>query len=117
MVKRAVPEPKQVIAYLMSHRWIPEDPMPDDGVMFTHVEPSDDGEPITVLVPCSTDVLFYPRRVHDVVVTAAWMEERDEDAVWADMLATDPAPSADKPAPTTNGSAATPKGVPTSHPE
>jgi hypothetical protein len=118
MVKRAVPEPKQVFAYLMSHGWIPEEPMPADGVMFTFREPDDFGGPITVLVPCSSDSLFYPRRVNNVVVTAAGMEDRDQDAVWADMHATDPTPAApatDKSTP--NGSAAAPKGLPTPHPE
>ena len=108
MVKRAVPEPRQVFAYLMSRGWVPEDPMPDDGVMFTYSELSDFGEPITVLVPCSPESLFYSRRVKNVAVTAAGMEDRDEDAVWADMLATTPTP-----APPANGSATSPKGIPT----
>jgi hypothetical protein len=116
VAKRPVPEPQQVVAYLMKHGWVPEDPVPDDGVMLTFREPDDFGEPITVLVPLSTDIHAYPLRVRDVVVTAAGMDDRDEDEVWAEMLATDPAPVAPvapAPAPHANGSATDAKGVPT----
>ncbi len=83
-----VPEPERVYAYLVTHGWIPESPEPDDGVMFTFHEPDDFGEPITVFLPLSSEVVFYPLRIHDVVVTAAGMEDRSQDAVRADMLAT-----------------------------
>jgi hypothetical protein len=94
MPEQRTPTPEQIRAYLSSHGWAPEDPMPEDLVIFTYKEPADDGQPITVYVPCSVEETpRYPLRVRDVVVTAAGMEDRAEADVLADMLAT-PASSA-----------------------
>jgi hypothetical protein len=87
MIRELLPEPEQISAYLRSHGWRGENPLPPDGEIFTYSELSDDGEPITVLVPGSSSVIFYPLRVKDVLVTVAGMEERSEEAVLADILA------------------------------
>ena len=93
MNARRVPTPEQVREYLTTHDWIPDGSPLEEGVIFTFRELSDDGQPITVGVPGSTQVIYYPLRVKDVVVTAAWVEDRPEADVFADMLATDPAPA------------------------
>jgi hypothetical protein len=82
-----LPHPEQIRSYLSKHGWTGEFSPPSDVEIFTYREPSDDGEPITVFVPGSSTVLFYPLRVQDVVVTVAGMEERSEDAVRSDILA------------------------------
>jgi len=87
MIREPLPEPEQISAYLRSHGWTGEDPLPADGEIFTFSELSDDGEPITVLLPGSSSVVFYPLRVWDILVTVAGMEERSEEEVRADILA------------------------------
>ena len=82
------PEPARVYDYLTKHGWIPEDPEPDDGIMFTFHEPDDFGEPMTLLLPSSTEVVAYSLRIRDIVVTAAGLEDRSQEAVWADIWAT-----------------------------
>jgi hypothetical protein len=82
-----IPEPERIGAYLTNHGWTGEFPLPSDGCMFTFRDLSDDGNPITVFVPGSSSVIFYPLRVNDVVVTVAVIEERSEEAVWNDILA------------------------------
>jgi hypothetical protein len=86
MTNKQIPTPEQIRAYLRAHGWTPEDPMPEDVVVFTYKELSDDGLPITVYVPGSVETPRYPLRVRDVVVTAAGMEERPEADVLAEML-------------------------------
>jgi hypothetical protein len=87
MIREPLPEPEQISEYLHSHGWTGENPLPADGEIFTFSELSDDGEPITVLVPGSSSVVFYPLRVWDILVTVAGMEERSEEEVRADILA------------------------------
>ena len=82
-----LPQPEQIRDYLTSHEWTGESSPSSDVEIFTYQEPADDGQPITVFVPGSSSVLFYPLRVKDVVVTVARIEERSEEAVWHDMLA------------------------------
>ena len=87
---KPLPEPAQIRAYLVTHGWIPEDSPPEEGVVFAFSELSDDGEPVTVLVPGSSTVIFYPLRVNDIVVTVAGIENRPEESVRADLLKTEP---------------------------
>jgi hypothetical protein len=91
-----VPTPEQIRTYLGTHGWAPDDPL-SDLVIFTYKQPSDDGQPITVGVPDSTEVIYYPLRVKDVVVTVAWVENRSEADVLADLLATKGVPASHNP--------------------
>ena len=87
------PEPERVSAYLKTHGWIPENPEPEDGVMFTYRELSDDGKPMRLLLPLSSEVVLYPLQIHGIVASVAGIEERSQDAVLADIWAT-PLPQA-----------------------
>ena len=86
------PTPEQIRAYLAAHGWTPDDPL-SDLVIFTYKELSDDGQPITVGVPDSMEVIYYPLRVKDLVVTVAWVEGRPEPEVFAEILATNVPPA------------------------
>jgi len=94
MAEQRIPTPEQIRAWLKVHGWTPENPMPEDVVIFTYKEPADDGQPITVYVPGSiAETPRYPLRVRDVVVTAASMEDRPEADVLAEMLSIDVTPA------------------------
>jgi|GEM_PF-2761728 len=98
---KQVPTPGQVHAWLRTHGWTPEDPLPTDpeeGVRFTYKELSDDGQEIWIVAPRSVQKPpWYPLLVRDVVVTAAGMEDRPEADVLAEMLAVDSTPASQSP--------------------
>jgi hypothetical protein len=87
VIKQQLPQPEQIRDYLIKHGWSGENSPSDDVVIFTFHELSDDGEPITVFVPGSSSVAFYPLRVRDVVMTVAGIEERTEEGVLAEISA------------------------------
>lgn len=99
---KPVPTPQQVQTWLRAHGWVPENPLPanlEEGVRFTYKELSDDGQEIWIVAPGSTeDPPWYPLLVRAVIVTAAGMEDRPEEEVLGEMLATEVAPT---PAPRT----------------
>jgi hypothetical protein len=93
MSEQKVLEPERIRAYLTTHGWTPENCPPEEGVIFTYSELSDEGEPMTLIVPGSSNVIFFPLRVNDIIVSVAGIEERSQDAVLADIWAT-PLPQA-----------------------
>jgi hypothetical protein len=96
-IDKPLPTPEQIRAWLNTHGWTAEDPLPadpEDGVDFTYKERSDDGQVIWVRAPRTIEATpRYPLRVRDVVVTAAGMEDRPEAEVLAEMLAIDITPA------------------------
>lgn len=93
--KRPLPTPEQIHTWLGAHGWTRESPIPADpadGLDFFYKEPADDGEPFMVRTPQTVEATpLYPLLVHDVIVTAAGMEDRPEAEVLAEMLAVEPA--------------------------
>lgn len=90
MIPKNLPAPAQIAAYLTARGWSPEWPLEPEGAMFVFEEPADDGQPITVFVPSSSEVthIHYPLAVSAVVDTVSGIEERPKEAVWADLGAT-----------------------------
>lgn len=95
--QKPLPTPEQVRAWLSTHGWTPEDPLPadpEDGVDFTYKERSDDGKEIWVRAPRTVAATpQYSLSVQAVVSTAAGMEDRPEAEVFAEMLAIDITPA------------------------
>lgn len=90
---KRLPTPEQVCAWLGAHGWAAESPLPvdpEDGVDFTYKERSDAGRDIWVRAPrVVLPFPYYQLGVRAVITTAAWIEGRTEDDVYAEMLATE----------------------------
>jgi hypothetical protein len=114
MTDQQLPTPDRIRSYLRSRGWREETRLPPAGVMFSLAAPTVSGQPLTVFAPELQDAFDYPLAVAAVVETLAAFEDRPKAAIRADMLATNPAPtaSASDKSPT-NGSATAPKGVST----
>jgi len=97
-----IPYPDQIRAYLTARNWREETPHDPENGMFVFGELSDDGLPITLYVPDSIKILFYPLRVSEVIDTVSAIEGRSKDAIRTDLLSikTEFVPLSNKPLPT-----------------
>jgi hypothetical protein len=91
---KRLPTPEQMHAWLAAHGWTPESPLPkdpEDGIIFTFDQRSDDDEEITVIAPRTVAATpRYGLRVRDIVASAAGFSGRPEAEVYEEMLAMRP---------------------------
>jgi hypothetical protein len=95
------PTPEQIGAYLCSHGWRFDRPMKQPGAVYVYHRLTDSGKPIELFVPYFVpnvdEVSDFATSVLAVAETVESFEGRDREAVLADMLAIDSAPTSRTP--------------------
>lgn len=95
MTPTELPTAEQIGTYLTTHGWKFARPMKDPGAVYVYHQTTDAGKPIEVFVPDEDGMEFNSRgrSVMAVVDTVKAFEQRSWQAVLADMLATNHAPT------------------------
>jgi hypothetical protein len=97
MIRTQWPTPEQIGAYLTAHGWRFDRPMKEPGAVYVYHQLSDDGNPVELFVPHfeprADAVEDFASSVLAVVETMMAFEHCSAEAVFAEMLATDPTPA------------------------
>jgi hypothetical protein len=101
MIRTQWPTPEQIGAYLTAHGWRFARPMKRPGAVYVYHQLSDAGNPVELFVPHfdpRTDAVEdFASSVLAVIDTIKSFEDRSEEAVLVDMLATEPKPAPQTP--------------------